>query len=78
MPTVNGGKRDYFGNPILGGPMLGRALLWKLQVGVHRDVKDYLCIIFNSGKYTGGAALFPDLGMKFKYVMVPPHTSIRH
>lgn len=48
------------------GIMLGKVCLWKLQVGVHRDSKDFLCAIFNTGEYVGGAAVFPDIGMRFK------------
>ena len=57
---------DVLGDRIRGGPFLGRAVLWKLQVGIHRDAKDYLCVILNSGEYDGGAALFPDLGLKLE------------
>ena len=63
-------KDDTFGRPLSGGPFLGRVMLWKLNVGVHRDTRDYLCAILNAGDYTGGGALFPDLGLKFKCVRV--------
>lgn len=51
------------------GIMLGKVSLWKLQVGVHRDCKDFLCAIFNAGEYDGGAAVFPDIGLRFKFVI---------
>ena len=58
--------KDHFGNPLIGGPFLGKVMLWKLQVGVHRDVKDFICCIINSGEYNGGACILPDLGVKLK------------
>lgn len=42
--------------------MLGKVYLWKLQVGVHRDSKDFLCAIFNTGEYKGGLQSFQILG----------------
>jgi hypothetical protein len=51
-----------------GGCMLANATLFKLQTGLHRDILDYWCAIVNDGPYSGGEALFPDLGLKLKYV----------
>ncbi|KZT31151.1 hypothetical protein SISSUDRAFT_1038656 [Sistotremastrum suecicum HHB10207 ss-3] len=57
------------------GIALGRAILWKLQVAIHRDTQDGLgnfCIAFNFGRWVpdgmfGGGMAFPDLGLMFEY-----------
>lgn len=58
------------------GFALGRAVIWKLQVDIHRDPQDGLgniCVVFNCGrydkitKYDAGMA-FPDLGLIFESV----------
>jgi hypothetical protein len=60
-----------------GGCMLANATLYKLQTGLHRDHEDHWCAIVNNGHYSGGEALFPDLGLKLKYVcLLTPHTHI--
>lgn len=53
-----------------GGCMLNRATLYKLQTPTHRDRLDDWCIIVNSGKYVGGEAILPDLGLKLQYVIL--------
>jgi len=46
------------------GCTLGLATIWKLQVGVHLDRKDWeLCMIVCGGNFTGGALYLPDLGL---------------
>ena len=46
------------------GCTLGLAMVWKLQVGVHLDCKDWeLCMIVCSGNFTGGALYLPDLDL---------------
>jgi len=43
---------------------LGLAMVWKLQVGIHLDCKDWeLCMIVCSGNFTGGALYLPDLDL---------------
>lgn len=54
------------GMPLPGGVYLGRATLWKLQTTIHIDINDTLCAITNSGAYTGGEAIFPDLRAKLQ------------
>ncbi|KAH9920744.1 uncharacterized protein B0H18DRAFT_880753 [Fomitopsis serialis] len=50
------------------GPWLGRAVVWKLQVGPHRDGLDAgPACIFNCGHYTGGEAILIDLEAKLRY-----------
>ncbi|KZT31612.1 hypothetical protein SISSUDRAFT_1038321 [Sistotremastrum suecicum HHB10207 ss-3] len=57
------------------GFALGRAILWKLQVAIHRDTQDGLgnfCVAFNCGRWVqdgqyGGGMAFPDLGLIFDY-----------
>ncbi|TFK69270.1 hypothetical protein BDN72DRAFT_768154 [Pluteus cervinus] len=50
------------------GPFLGRAIVWKLQVGVHVDGQDEgPTAIFNSGDYEGGDLYLPDLKLKLAY-----------
>jgi hypothetical protein len=53
-----------------GGCMLASATLYKLQTGLHRDVEDDWCAIVNDGRYSGGEALFPDLALKLKYILL--------
>lgn len=48
------------------GWALNRVTLYKLHTGLHRDRNDSWCCILNSGSFTGGHALFPDLGLKLK------------
>jgi len=46
------------------GCTLGLAMVWKLQVGVHLDCKDWeLCMIMCGGNFTGGALYLPDLDL---------------
>lgn len=46
------------------GCTLGLATIWKLQVGVHLDHKDWeLCMIVCGGNFTGGELYLPDLGL---------------
>lgn len=48
---------------------LGRALVHKLQVAVHRDGLDppgKPAACFPIGRYTGGEMYFPDLGVKLR------------
>lgn len=60
------------------GIALGQAILWKLQVAIHRDTQDGLgnfCIAFNFGRWVpdgmfGGGMAFPDLGLMFEYVLL--------
>lgn len=52
--------------PSSGGCMLGSATLYKLQTELHLDTADFWCAIVNNGVYSGGEALFPDLGLKLK------------
>ncbi|KAJ3535925.1 hypothetical protein NMY22_g6266 [Coprinellus aureogranulatus] len=50
------------------GPFLGRALVWKMQVRVHRDGLDQgPAAIFPCGYYTGGYLYIPDLKLKLAY-----------
>jgi len=47
-----------------GGCFLGLATVWKCQVGVHLDQKDWeLCVITCGGNYTGGNLYLPDLNL---------------
>lgn len=56
------------------GMWLGRALVWKMQVKLHRDGLDGakgVCACFNRGYYEpacegGGLIVFPDLGLAFR------------
>lgn|ERR1700753_2470606 len=49
------------------GPWLGRVVVWKLQVGPHRDALDEgPAICFPCGSYTGGELYLPDLNAKLK------------
>ncbi|KIY62270.1 hypothetical protein CYLTODRAFT_361730, partial [Cylindrobasidium torrendii FP15055 ss-10] len=53
------------------GPWVGRALVFKLQVSVHRDGKDDgPAAIFCAGTFSGGEAIFPDLGVKLRQVLI--------
>ena len=46
------------------GCTLGLATIWKLQVGVHLDCKDWkLCMIMSGGNFTDGELYLPDLGL---------------
>ncbi|KAJ3526864.1 hypothetical protein NMY22_g10000 [Coprinellus aureogranulatus] len=50
------------------GPFLGRTLVWKMQVRVHRDGLDQgPAAIFPCGYYTGGYLYIPDLKLKLAY-----------
>lgn len=57
------------------GPFTGRAIVWKLQVEVHRDVQDAKgawCVCFNGGLYQSAdpngrtGIAFPDLDLIFE------------
>ena len=44
------------------GPFLGRAVVWKLQVGLHQDgLDDGPALIFSCGQYKGGNLCLPQL-----------------
>jgi len=46
------------------GCFLGLATVWKCQVGVHLDKKDWeLCVITCGGNYNGGHLYLPDLDL---------------
>jgi len=48
----------------LEGCTLGLATVWKLQIGIHLDCKDWeLCMIVCSGNFTGGALYLLDLDL---------------
>ena len=50
------------------GPLLGQAIVYKLQVKPHQDKKDGgPTAIFNVGQYSGGDLYFTDLDLKFSY-----------
>ncbi|KAJ7170434.1 hypothetical protein C8R43DRAFT_832950, partial [Mycena crocata] len=50
------------------GPFLGRAIVYKLQILVHRDHLDHgPSVTFPAGYFSGGAMYFPDLDAKFAY-----------
>ncbi|TFK65352.1 hypothetical protein BDN72DRAFT_773420 [Pluteus cervinus] len=50
------------------GPWLARAIVYKSQVELHRDNNDLgLSLSFACGHFTGGAMLFPELGLKLAY-----------
>ncbi|TFK59825.1 hypothetical protein BDN72DRAFT_780214, partial [Pluteus cervinus] len=50
------------------GPFLARAIVYKAQVELHRDNNDEgVAMSFPSGYFTGGAMLFPELGLKLAY-----------
>lgn len=49
------------------GPFLGRAIVWKLPVELHKDgLDDRPTIIFDCGSYTGGILYLPDLGLSLQ------------
>jgi hypothetical protein len=51
------------------GPWLGRVIVYKLQVLMHKDKRDGgPAAIFNVGNYKGGGIVLPQLGSVFKYV----------
>jgi hypothetical protein len=53
------------------GPWLGRVIVYKVQVLLHRDGEDPPDgpgAIFNSGPYKGGCLYFPDLHLKLRLV----------
>jgi hypothetical protein len=53
------------------GPWLGRALVWKMQVAMHRDGLDgVMGAILNTGCYSGGCIYFPGIGLKLSWVSV--------
>lgn len=61
------------------GPMLARAIIYKLQGLLHTDNNDVgPSISFGVGKYTGGHMKMPQLGTKFAYVSLKSafHSSI--
>ena len=46
------------------GCFLGLATVWKCQVGVHLDKKDYeLCVITCGGNFVGGTLYLPNLNL---------------
>ncbi len=48
---------------------LGRAFVYKLQVSLHNDGKDFpITVTFPSGSYEGGHYLFPQLEVILRYV----------
>lgn len=46
-----------------------RVTLYKVQTGLHRDIQDFLCAITCAGEYEEGYAIFPDLGIRLRYVV---------
>lgn len=64
----------YTNHDVKHGLWLGRALVWKLQVALHRDRHDGprgICCCFNGGFYEaaepgGGMMMFPDLDLIFE------------
>jgi len=49
------------------GPWLERAVVWKLQVGLHRDTLDEgPAACFPCGSYEGGQLCLPDLDAKLE------------
>lgn len=49
------------------GPLLGRVLMWKLQIMPHQDGLDVgPSIIFNMSKFTSGECYITDLKLKLK------------
>lgn len=49
------------------GPFLGRAVMWKLQMKLHKDLGDKgWTISFPVGSFTGGHFLIPQLDLKLK------------
>ena len=49
------------------GPWIGRAIVWKLQVGAHRDGLDEgPAACFPCGRYRGGELCLPDLNAKLQ------------
>ena len=49
------------------GPWLGRAVVWKLQVGLHQDALDEgPAVCFLCGNYEGGQLCLPDLDAKLE------------
>lgn len=51
------------------GPWLGRAIVWKMQVLMHRDGLDHgPAATFPMGYFLGGKMYFPDLGLKLTYL----------
>lgn len=52
------------------GWALNKVTLYKLHTGLHRDVHDSWCCALSSGRFTGGEGLFPDLGLKLRYVLL--------
>ncbi|KAJ7049599.1 hypothetical protein C8F01DRAFT_731431 [Mycena amicta] len=50
------------------GPFLGRVIVWKLQVELHRDGLDIGPTLTSAdGSFEGGAMVLPDFGCKFSY-----------
>lgn len=52
------------------GIFMNRITLWKLNPRLHRDWNDFLCMVTCGGKFEGGEFLVPELGLKFKCVIV--------
>ena len=49
------------------GPWIGRAIIWKLQVRIHRDGLDEGPVAcFPCGRYTGAEMCLPDLDAKLR------------
>lgn len=49
------------------GPFLGRAVIWKMQLGLHKDMGDVgHSVSFGFGSYTGGHMIIPQLNLKLK------------
>ncbi|KAJ7067337.1 hypothetical protein C8F01DRAFT_664885 [Mycena amicta] len=62
--TFNAGKSNLL-DP---GPFLGRVIVWKLQVDLHRDGLDVGPTLTSAdGSFEGGAMVLPDFGAKFSY-----------
>lgn len=60
--------RPYNDQGYEGGVFLNRVALWKLGCLLHKDCSDMLCATCCGGSFIGGEAIFPDLGLKFRYV----------
>ena len=49
------------------GPFLGRAVIWKMQLSLHKDAGDVgHSISFGFGSYTGAHMIIPQLNLKLK------------
>ncbi|KAH7092688.1 hypothetical protein BKA62DRAFT_626045 [Auriculariales sp. MPI-PUGE-AT-0066] len=72
MPLIYERYRDAFRAGVWlradSGPWIGRAIVYKLDVELHRDALDEgPAAIFPVGNFTGGNLFFPDIGLKFRY-----------